>query len=101
MSFNPSGDVIFVSFFSHLFPSGVAFDRSLSRLGHGKGYYDRFISSYIASGRSKRLNLYLVCSIASPSHVIYLSLGIVGLSLYEQLQATVVPIDESDLKLDM
>ena len=42
--------------FCYLTPSsGVAFDRSLSRLGHGKGYYDRFISSYIASGRNKPL----------------------------------------------
>jgi len=34
---------------------GVAFDHTLSRLGHGKGYYDRFITSYVASGRTKPL----------------------------------------------
>jgi hypothetical protein len=37
-------------------PEGVAFDCSLSRLGHGKGYYDRFISSYVAeTGRRRPL----------------------------------------------
>jgi len=34
---------------------GVAFDRVLHRLGHGKGYYDSFIASYVASGRNKPL----------------------------------------------
>ena len=49
-------------------PAGVAFDRSLARLGHGKGYYDRFVSEYVASGRPKPLlgkNTHLV---APPSH---------------------------------
>ncbi|KAL4254597.1 5-formyltetrahydrofolate cyclo-ligase [Abortiporus biennis] len=34
---------------------GVAFDHSLSRLGHGKGYYDRFISAYTSINGRKPL----------------------------------------------
>jgi 5-formyltetrahydrofolate cyclo-ligase len=39
---------------------GVAFDRVLHRLGHGKGYYDSFIASYVASERPKPL-LVAIC----------------------------------------
>ncbi|KAF8155561.1 hypothetical protein B0H34DRAFT_713792 [Crassisporium funariophilum] len=61
---------------------GVAFDRTLSRLGHGKGYYDRFISSYTSSGRPKPL--------------------LVGLGLREQLlESGEVPIGDHDWKLDV
>ncbi|KAF8905256.1 5-formyltetrahydrofolate cyclo-ligase [Gymnopilus junonius] len=61
---------------------GVAFDRGLSRLGHGKGYYDRFIASYVSSARPKPL--------------------LVGLSLREQLlDHGQVPVGEHDWKLDL
>ncbi|KAF8918621.1 5-formyltetrahydrofolate cyclo-ligase [Mucidula mucida] len=60
---------------------GVAFDNSRSRLGHGKGYYDRFIASYTASGRPKPL--------------------LVALSLREQLLGVNdVPVGETDWKMD-
>ena len=85
------------------FSSGVAFDRSLSRLGHGKGYYDRFISSYIASGRNKPLlgmfNWSYITVIRFVNILIFWK--IVGLSLREQLQSTAVPINETDWKLDI
>ncbi|KAL0069262.1 hypothetical protein AAF712_003626 [Marasmius tenuissimus] len=60
---------------------GVAFDRSMSRLGHGKGYYDRYISKYVATGRSR------------PS--------LVALSLQEQMvEGNPVPVDDTDWKVD-
>lgn len=62
---------------------GVAFDSSLSRLGHGKGYYDRFISSYTADGKRPRPVL-------------------VALSLQQQLlDAGQVPMTDYDWKVDM
>jgi len=62
---------------------GVAFDRSLSRLGHGKGYYDRFITSY--------------CSSAGLSRPL-----LVALALKEQLlERGQVPMLDHDWKMDM
>jgi len=59
---------------------GVAFDLSLSRLGHGKGYYDRFITSYMSSHRRRPL--------------------LVALSLREQIIDN-VPIGDHDWKVDL
>ncbi|KAJ3793691.1 hypothetical protein GGU11DRAFT_691294 [Lentinula aff. detonsa] len=66
--------------------NGVAFDRSMSRLGHGKGYYDRYIARYIASGRPRPL---------LGEHLK------VGLGLRDQLLDTAVPVEEHDYKMDM
>ncbi|KAJ3905293.1 hypothetical protein F5879DRAFT_1009483 [Lentinula edodes] len=60
---------------------GVAFDRSMSRLGHGKGYYDRYIARYIASGRPRPL--------------------LVALGLRDQLLDSTIPVGEHDCKMDM
>ncbi|KAJ7634600.1 hypothetical protein FB45DRAFT_989450 [Roridomyces roridus] len=58
----------------------VAFDRSFSRLGHGKGYYDRFITTY-SEQRPKPL--------------------LVGLALREQLlDADTVPTGKHDWNMD-
>ncbi|KAJ3805728.1 5-formyltetrahydrofolate cyclo-ligase [Lentinula aff. lateritia] len=62
---------------------GVAFDRSMSRLGHGKGYYDRYIARYIASGRPRPL------------------LVLVALGLRDQLLESTIPVEEHDFKMDM
>ncbi|KAF7360184.1 5-formyltetrahydrofolate cyclo-ligase [Mycena venus] len=60
---------------------GLAFDRSLSRLGHGKGYYDRFITAYTANNRPPPL--------------------LVGLALCEQLlDSNAIPTGAHDWKMD-
>ncbi|KAL0959615.1 hypothetical protein HGRIS_011318 [Hohenbuehelia grisea] len=61
---------------------GVAFDHSLSRLGHGKGYYDRFISSYSEAWRKRPL--------------------LVALALREQIvDENNVPVGDHDWKMDL
>lgn len=61
---------------------GVAFDKSLSRLGHGKGYYDHFITAYSSTGRPRPL--------------------LVALALREQfLEGSQVPVGDRDWKMDL
>ncbi|TFY66387.1 hypothetical protein EVG20_g4702 [Dentipellis fragilis] len=36
-----------------IFVPGVVFDSSLSRLGYGKGYYDRFITAYTTAAAAR------------------------------------------------
>ncbi|EIN08570.1 nagb/rpia/CoA transferase-like protein [Punctularia strigosozonata HHB-11173 SS5] len=65
---------------------GVAFDESRSRLGHGKGYYDRFISACTAHALKRDRQRPLL----------------VALALREQvLPAASVPMAEHDWKVDM
>ncbi|KAG6850127.1 hypothetical protein H0H93_000749 [Arthromyces matolae] len=64
-----------------LIAQGVAFDHSFSRLGHGKGYYDRFITTYTTT-KSKPL--------------------LVALALREQVfQKGEVPIAPHDWSMDI
>ena len=79
---------------------GVAFDKSLSRLGHGKGYYDRFLTSYLSNGRRRPLlGRPALLMLANPGLHTYTT---VALSLREQvLEQNSVPMGEHDWKVDL
>ncbi len=85
--------------------AGVAFDTSLSRLGHGKGYYDRFITNYTSTHGRKPLLGELEAS--SPEKTcradnVCRNMDLVGLALREQiLEAGRVPTGEHDWKVDI
>ncbi|KAL8769719.1 MAG: hypothetical protein Q9209_004335 [Squamulea sp. 1 TL-2023] len=68
---------------------GMAFDRKLSRLGHGKGYYDRFLTQYQE----------LLAKLPGPENEMPF---LVGLALDEQVlpEGQGVPTDASDWRLD-
>eukprot|EP00188_Purpureofilum_apyrenoidigerum_P003351 Plantae.Rhodophyta-Purpureofilum_apyrenoidigerum.ctg34807.p1 GENE.Plantae.Rhodophyta-Purpureofilum_apyrenoidigerum.ctg34807~~Plantae.Rhodophyta-Purpureofilum_apyrenoidigerum.ctg34807.p1 ORF type:complete len:223 (-),score=61.94 Plantae.Rhodophyta-Purpureofilum_apyrenoidigerum.ctg34807:409-993(-) len=62
---------------------GVAFDSSGGRLGHGKGFYDRFLNTL----KTRRSELHLKMP------------AVVGLALIEQIVSE-VPVAENDFILD-
>ena len=65
---------------------GVAFDAKCNRLGHGKGYYDSFLSRLEAVKASRHLPM----------------ASTVGMSLREQLIAHhIIPMEEHDKVLDL
>ncbi|KAL8873901.1 MAG: hypothetical protein Q9174_000704 [Haloplaca sp. 1 TL-2023] len=68
---------------------GMAFDRKLARLGHGKGYYDFFLARYQRKGEGMR---------AVQSDMPFL----VGLALEQQILSgdKEVPADTTDWRLD-
>jgi 5-formyltetrahydrofolate cyclo-ligase len=91
----PSLDVVFV-------PS-VAFDASHRRLGHGKGFYDRYLSKYrnIASSRQPSIPMpRLSMSPCASWHLIKLLMifVVVGIALRQQFlpDGETVPVDEHD-----
>lgn len=66
-----------------IFLPGVAFDASFARLGHGKGFYDRFLADYHKNMASQ----------ARPV--------LVGLALHEQVVSqNSFPVEEHDWKVD-
>lgn len=78
---------------------GVAFDKDLRRVGHGKGFYDNFLNRYYEPMADSKPFL---GGPAASFHRIVSDILLVGLSLDVQLlpEGQSVPMDASDHDLD-